>query len=302
MVVNIVYIAQNIINSRQNCIEFCRVHSLIPHVSNCLGCRAERNLEAYAQYKGIGYCWRCTNRRCGQYRKRISARIGTWFEGSHLAIEKIILITYCFVRRKSNVEAIHESALVDEETSSETICDWFTYCMEACCQIVARNRNRIGGPGLTVEIDEAKFGKRKFNRGRLVDGVWVLGGICRETRESFLVPVLRRDRETLIPIIINHVAPGTTIMTDCWRSYQTLNQQDFNHLTVNHSYNFVDPETGAHTQNIENLWWQIKRKLPETHTTSERFYLYLGEFLWRQTLHTTVEDPFYKFLNDISNL
>ena len=29
---------------------------------------------------------------------------------------------------------------------------------------------------------------------------------------------------------------------------------DFEHLTIDHSYNFVDPNTEAHTQNIENLW------------------------------------------------
>ena len=57
---------------------------------------------------------------------------------------------------------------------------------------------------------------------------------------------------------------GTTIISDCWRSYDCLNEEDFEHLTVNHSLNFVDPETGAHTQNIESLWWQIKHPLPDT--------------------------------------
>jgi hypothetical protein len=36
---------------------------------------------------------------------------------------------------------------------------------------------KIGGNGVIVEIDESKFGKRKYNRGHRVDGVWVVGGV-----------------------------------------------------------------------------------------------------------------------------
>ncbi len=35
----------------------------------------------------------------------------------------------------------------------------------------------IGGEGIIVEIDESKFGKRKYNRGHRVEGVWVVGGV-----------------------------------------------------------------------------------------------------------------------------
>ena len=38
--------------------------------------------------------------------------------------------------------------------------------------------------------DESKFGKRKYNRGRTVDGHWVFGGVERMTGECFLVEVL----------------------------------------------------------------------------------------------------------------
>lgn len=76
------------------------------------------------------------------------------------------------------------------------------------------NNAVIGGPNTTVEIDESCFTKRKYNRGRLLPNQWVLGGICRETKESFLVPVPNRSARTLLPIIIENVAPGTTIITD----------------------------------------------------------------------------------------
>ena len=54
-----------------------------------------------------------------------------------------------------------------------------------CSEILENDCEKIGGPGKTVEIDESKFGKRKYHRGKRVEGVWVFGGIERERRRSF---------------------------------------------------------------------------------------------------------------------
>jgi len=50
-----------------------------------------------------------------------------------------------------------------------------------CCVVIEEKCERIGGPGKVVEIDESKFGKRKFNKSRHVDGVWVFRGIERNS-------------------------------------------------------------------------------------------------------------------------
>ena len=52
-------------------------------------------------------------------------------------------------------------------------------------EVLHKELVQIGGPGEVVEIDESKFGKRKYNKGRRVEGVWVFGGIDRRTRECF---------------------------------------------------------------------------------------------------------------------
>ena len=46
-------------------------------------------------------------------------------------------------------------------------------------QNLAKNPYKIGGPGIVVELDESKFGKRKDNRGKKVKGAWVFGGVER---------------------------------------------------------------------------------------------------------------------------
>ena len=95
---------------------------------------------------------------------------------------------------------MHETSSRDKTTSSETVVDWYNYCREVCAEIISRHHTgRIGGPGKIVKIDESKFGRRKYHRGRVVEGQWVFGGICRETKECFVVPVNSRDKATHHP-------------------------------------------------------------------------------------------------------
>ena len=87
------------------------------------------------------------------------------------------------------------------EFSSHTTVDWYNFHRELCLEIVLERAAPIGGVGKRVQIDESKFGKRKYNRGWRVEGQWVFGGIEDDSRRSFLVPVARRDRATLLPLI-----------------------------------------------------------------------------------------------------
>ena len=86
---------------------------------------------------------------------------------------------------------------------------------------------KIGGPGNTVKIDESKFGKRKCHKGSRKDGIWVFGGIERDSKNCFLSSVEDRSAETLIPIINEHVLPRTTLISDCWKAYLRLEEEGF---------------------------------------------------------------------------
>lgn len=62
----------------------------------------------------------------------------------------------------------------------------------------------------------------KYNRGRCVDGMWVFGGIERDSSKCFLVPVPDRKKETLIALIKEWIEPGTIIYSDCWGPYKDI--------------------------------------------------------------------------------
>ena len=105
---------------------------------------------------------------------------------------------------------------------------------------------------MTVEIGETYLSKRKYNKGRLFTEQWLFGGICQETKEVFLCKVQDRSENTLVPCIKKYINKGSTIISDWWLAYKNIENipgYNFKHFTVNHSKNFVDPQTGADTQN-----------------------------------------------------
>ena len=318
--INMYYLTK-ITDNDQDLLRFCREMQLIPRGVKCPTCKRIIN-EPYvlkrsqATTEEIRYV--CNKKRCkGRWRHNtVSIRKFTWFDNSKMSIQKSLFVAYCFIYKMPIKDAIRETSLhflhnesIDNDvgdsihmvhTGRQTISDYNHMCREICMSIVLdESHDIIGGEGKTVEIDESKFGKRKNNKGRIVDGQWIFGGICRETREMFLVIVPKRDKETLLPIIKSRIRQGTTIISDGWSSYRTLKNEGFTHLVVNHSQNFVDPNTGAHTQNIENLWWQIKRQLPETYSRHDQLYLHLCEYMWRQ-LRKDSHDLFFTFLQDVA--
>lgn len=160
---------------------------------------------------------------------------------------------------------------------------------------------------------ECKIGKRKYHKGRLVAGQWIFGGIERNTNRLFVVPVENRSSNTLLGVIQKWIKPGSTVVSDCWRAYDCLEQKGYRHAMViinthkynnininNHKYNFVDPASGAHTQNIERVWREIRDNIPRYGRRKHHYISYFAEYMFKRRYpYLQRIDAFFTIMRDL---
>lgn len=220
--------------------------------------------------------YRCGKRSC---RKAISLRKDTFFAKSRLSCYKILHFGYLWLLKTSS-----DSIITQLGMSSATVSNMRSYFSHLVSDSLNIMDFKIGGEGIIVEVDETKLGKRKNNRGHPVEGIWILGGVERTIeRKVFLVPIVSRDRNTLMQILAEHILPGSIVYSDLWRGYINMeNILPVQHQTINHSLFFCDPITGVHTNTIEGTWNGLKLVIPPRNRVSNGIEELLFEFIWRR--------------------
>jgi hypothetical protein len=219
--------------------------------------------------------------RCKDCRKAFSMLANTFFSGTKLPVNDILLFAYLWLL-KTPIQSI---MMQIGGMSSETAANWNSFLYELVAWDMETMECKIGGEGIVVEIDESKFGKRKYHRGHRVQGVWVVGGVERTPeRRMFAISVQDRSKETLNDIIEAYVLPGSIVHTDCWAGYDTddLNDMGIDHATVNHTQHYKDPETGVHTNTIEGTWAGMKQNVHKRHRTKQFIEGRLLRFIWER--------------------
>lgn len=154
------------------------------------------------------------------------------------------------------------------------------------------------GENISDNVSDDNNGR---NYGNRIRGPWVFGLILKNdngTYDSRFFVVEKRDKKTLEKIILQEVNLGSTIISDEWLAYNNLSNIGFTHLTVNHSTNFVDPETRAHTQLIEGCWAHLKTKIVKVmkNTSQDMLPSHLIEAWWRANNKTSLLGSFLRDL------
>ena len=145
-----------------------------------------------------------------------------------------------------------------------------------------------------VELDETVVGGRprgpkiRYNgrvRQRKNKNKAVVFGIVERGGDLKAHVVPDSKKKTLMPLIKEHIDPGTLISTDELGAYSHLCDEGFTHDAVNHSIcEYVRGQT--HTNTLEGFWSHFKCSVKGTHRFVSKKHLdkYLGEFEYRFNL------------------
>jgi hypothetical protein len=258
-----------IFEDESTCIQFLFDEGIL---YNSPRCRCSRNMTRN------GFLWRCTRSSC-RGRSTRSIFQGSFFENCRIGPHQALEIAYYW-----SVGISSTCILKMTDHSTETIAAYLRFLAELVAANAQETQGQLGGPGIVVEIDEAKFGKRKYNRGHRVEGAWVFGGVERTPeRRMFAMVVPDRSADTLLAAIRERIHPESTIHSDLWRGYGGIESVlGMEHRTVNHSLHFRDPDTGVHTNTIEGTWNGLRIGIPNRHVTQDRLDDQLLVRIWRR--------------------
>ena len=156
-----IYQLIHIFFNEEACVAFLFEHGVFDNERICPEC--DKNMQLSVN-RGT---FRCSTKAC---RKELSIKAGSFFSNHRLACSKILLVGYLWLAKSIITITGHSDPTIGELSAC------FRQLVESACD---EEDTVIGGEGVIVEIDETKLGKRKYNRGHRVEGVWVVGGVER---------------------------------------------------------------------------------------------------------------------------
>ncbi len=222
--------------------------------------------------------------RCRDCKRQFTAKVNTIFEDSPIGFDKWLPAMWMLTADRNGVSSCEVARAIGVTQKTA----WFmlhrlraamaTETFERLSGEVEADETYIGGKtrrGIPLAVRIGSEGKRAKQQAKtVVMGMRERGGKVR----AFVVPNNRRG--TLLPRIMQHVEPGSTLYTDSLRSYEEAREQ-FVHRVINHAKAYV--EGRVHTNNIENFWSVLKRTLGGTYIAPRPQHLdaYLDEQVFR---------------------
>lgn len=224
--------------------------------------------------------------KCYACRKRFSIRVGTIFQDTKLPLRTWFAAIWMIT---NHPKGIASTTLANDLGITQKTA-WFVLHRLRHASRTPSFNAPLGGDGTPVEVDEKIVGGREHNKhaskrgpGRKgpTTGKTIVMGMVERGGELRAGVIPDTQRDTLVPIVEHHVAPGAVVYTDEAYGYKALNRT-FDHSTVKHGQGeYVRGNT--HTNSIESVWALLQRQIIGTHhwVSPKHLDAYVSEMTFR---------------------
>lgn len=244
-----------------------------PH---CGGADRQSKLEGTSHCAGLYFCGHC--------RQQYTVTVGSVFERSKVPLHKWVLATHLICSSKKGISShqLHRTLGVTYKTA------WFmSHRIREAMNI--EPEGQLGGDGGPVEVDETYWGnvgKQKPGARGGDQKMKVVSLVDREgDKRSFHVRDV--NAKTLRPILDEHIAKDSALMTDDLNLYKGLGKAFTSHESVNHTAKeYVRGNVTTNT--VEASFSLLKRGLIGTfhHVGEQHLQRYVTEFDFRWNTRT----------------
>jgi transposase-like protein len=225
--------------------------------------------------------------KCNECRKQFTVKVGTVFEHGRIPLHKMLQAVHLLCSSKKGISS-HQLSRVLEVTYKTA---WF---LSHRIREAMRDGHLgpLGGPGVTVEMDETLSGKQVGAPKRMHHGSgWqfrnVVFTLVQRGGSARSFHVEGTSIATLMPIIRANVAQQTAVMTDSASWYKFMNKKgEFaSHDRIDHTKKeYVRyGERLVHTNTVEGYYSIFKRGMKGVyqHCAEKHLHRYLAEFDFR---------------------
>ena len=176
---------------------------------------------------------------CGICRRKIRLRSYIKFPRSKLKYKDMLILILSWQKN------VHPGAVKHlRGISYTTINRWYSRFRK----LLPRDSILLNGE---IEVDEAFFGRQKYNNQKIV-----IGGVERITRRLKLQEIPDREQDSLELFLTGNISTESKLHTDCLAGYYDLWWNGYGHEMHNHSLGHF-----RGTNNIENVWSVTKRRI-----------------------------------------
>jgi len=159
-----------------------------------------------------------------------------------------------------------------------------------------------------VEVDEtyihpdpSKNSRLKSESGKRYHNSQVIFGMVERGGKARVKHVKSAGKRVLVPEIQKGIKVGSTVFSDEWKAYDKLPMYGYPHESIKHSANqYVAGR--IHTQNVDNLWSNMKRGIKGVYRHVDAQYLqaYVDEYAFRYSHRNDFQPMFWALIGQVA--